>query len=101
VRGVGLEQVAHALDVARGRVFLQEHVGDHAAANLVGGAGGRLHDRDEDAQQHDRHQHGRHCGKRRDSVASERTQRLAQEEAELHVSLRMRIANSRVLSRAA
>ena len=97
---VYLKTDAKPADVERVRDLLQtkvEHVGDHPAAHLVGGAGRRLDDRDEDAEQHDRDEHGGHRGERRHRVALDRAQRLAQEEPELHGrSSRSRAANSRV-----
>ena len=79
---------------------LEVDVGDHLAADLVGRAGGRLHDRDEDAEHEHRDEHGGHRGEATGRVALERAQRLAQEEAEPHPSRsRMRTANSRVDSR--
>ena len=98
---VGLQQPSDAVDVGLLDVGLEVDVGDHLAADLVGRAGRRLHDRDEDAEHEHGDEHRGHGGEARDRVALERPQRLAQEEAGPHPSApRMRIANSRVFSRA-
>ena len=48
-------------------------------------AGGRLHDRDEDAEHEHGDEHRRHRGERRHGVLGERAHRLVEEEADPHV----------------
>ena len=89
---LGLQQALDAVDVALLDVGLEVDVGDHLVADLVGRAGGGLHDRDEDAEHEHGDEHGGHRGEARDRVALERADRLAQEEDRPHRwALRMRI----------
>jgi hypothetical protein len=84
VRRVLRERPAHALDRGVVGVRLEEDVHQDLSPDLVGGAGRRLHHRDEDAEHEHRHEHRGHRRERGHGVAPQRAGRLAQEERDAH-----------------
>ena len=86
VRDLVVEQALDADDVVALGVGLEVDVDQHPAAHVVGRAGRRLDDRDEDAEHEHGDEHRGHGGEAGDGVARHRAKRLAQEEADAHQS---------------